>query len=956
MIASVASTPWACFLNAQNIMKYNKILHRRVINRILLCCITICYLWMTSLQVSFTIVENFGLVSPTLEALKEQCVVDGYNMVEVQKKDFQKCASIESQQCQTIGESSLKAETLRVQKAQQYNQAMLLKEKQQKSNCTSLLENLKYSLGIWVSFSEENHLNVMQSAAPSFCREKVNSILQIPKSSTKSIQNSAISFSESSDSTVSHLAAYSSTLVDYNQEYLRNKTQGLHSLMLLIAQVNVGELPNINMSFTGIQQNMDDMLACIALDPSISSPSGKCHLSKSLEDLYRDLQTQMNTQIRLMQSTMEDFSAEYNEFKNALSEALANADDFYDSIAGASGLLAWIITNMDVFNAANQFCGKGTPDWCSLNKGDWSLQGLGIPKAPQLTLYDMPSADAMWRQVKPAIDEAREQLQLHSLTVIESFSGTLQGVSSVLQGVADFSTDYSPPAYPYTANASLDERKHLEASEAFRQSIASKQRINATAPLNATTTIETAQTTLARLVQSAFAQSWSSFSPGWTRAAEFWASLWTLQGILFLFDYLYRGLQTGRIVVQFWRRSIGALPKADVRVTEDQGGTQGVAAVALKLLPFIWIQVAFIVAFIVVLAYVWVGLYMDAYSSYSAACVQGSANSTFLSRNLYSAAYNYASMDANQEISATMSSYNLKYSMACLEAQQGSQKISDAQWEEHVSLNASVQATIADINFFEECIDLSLIQEMYISNCIQNTSSACPIEDPTKYHPPAALLSGGSCPLGAELPRLLSSSDSANANADAGVFLCDKIPPCTIACSGPDASLLQQTTQKCACTTEWYLHSRVAQAILVVAVYVALNISRSAIVMGALILFWNELNLPVFEVAVSCTRSGEVVLLAEKSSDEAPHSARNDLEGHGKRHIDGRIEFEPHSIQGQRKSIERSLDQAMGRFIAKGWLLLAAGVILIVPCFVVLPYVKDNIAYRQHPQYSFNAK
>ena len=62
---------------------------------------------------------------------------------------------------------------------------------------------------------------------------------------------------------------------------------------------------------------------------------------------------------------------------------------------------------------------------------------------------------------------------------------------------------------------------------------------------------------------------------------------------------------------------------------------------------------------------IYLALLVPEYHSYTRACVQHSSNSTYISRNLYSAAVNYAAMDGNGEVLKGIAEYNAKVEEYC---------------------------------------------------------------------------------------------------------------------------------------------------------------------------------------------------------------------------------------------------------------------------------------------------
>lgn len=86
------------------------------------------------------------------------------------------------------------------------------------------------------------------------------------------------------------------------------------------------------------------------------------------------------------------------------------------------------------------------------------------------------------------------------------------------------------------------------------------------------------------------------------------SSFFTIQGIFYLFDYLYRIMNTVKIIIRFWRRGGLILPKIDLSSSHgiDISNICGENMrcfnrlyYCIRLLPYIWIQVGIVVGIIV---------------------------------------------------------------------------------------------------------------------------------------------------------------------------------------------------------------------------------------------------------------------------------------------------------------------------------------------------------------------
>lgn len=166
---------------------------------------------------------------------------------------------------------------------------------------------------------------------------------------------------------------------------------------------------------------------------------------------------------------------------------------------------------------------------------------------------------------------------------------------------------------------------------------------------------------------SDYIASWVDYSYADLDFMSLLQSLLTLQGVLFLFDYIYRSYQTLRLVSKFWSRGVVKLPKIDTRMKKPEINQKAFIMTEwfFQLLPFFGLQILIIVLFVTAVVWIISGILIPEYNGYIAACVDHTAESTYISRNLYSFAYNYAAMDGNANIAQGLSEYDLRVSEYC---------------------------------------------------------------------------------------------------------------------------------------------------------------------------------------------------------------------------------------------------------------------------------------------------
>jgi len=86
-------------------------------------------------------------------------------------------------------------------------------------------------------------------------------------------------------------------------------------------------------------------------------------------------------------------------------------------------------------------------------------------------------------------------------------------------------------------------------------------------------------------------------------------SVFAVQSVFFLFDYIYRVYQTVHLVSRFWRRGVVRLPKVDLRSKniDISGPWFKYLGCLLQVLPFFSLQLMLLAAFIIILIWGFAG-------------------------------------------------------------------------------------------------------------------------------------------------------------------------------------------------------------------------------------------------------------------------------------------------------------------------------------------------------------
>ena len=106
-------------------------------------------------------------------------------------------------------------------------------------------------------------------------------------------------------------------------------------------------------------------------------------------------------------------------------------------------------------------------------------------------------------------------------------------------------------------------------------------------------------------ILSNFRTSYAAFESYMVDFGPLVESVLTLQGLLYLFDYIYRAFYTFKTVSQFWNRGVVFFPKTDLQARHHEINTRWFTIITwvFRLMPFIWTQLLIIVVFIIVIVW-----------------------------------------------------------------------------------------------------------------------------------------------------------------------------------------------------------------------------------------------------------------------------------------------------------------------------------------------------------------
>jgi hypothetical protein len=392
---------------------------------------------------------------------------------------------------------------------------------------------------------------------------------------------------------------------------------------------------------------------------------------------------------------------------------------------------------------------------------------------------------------------------------------------------------------------------------------------------------------------------------------------------LVIFDFIWRAFHTMRLVYQYWNKSALRLPVADIRkdkkkyVFSTMSKRKMILGVLTSPVMFALLGI-FALAFMI---YIISAAYVPLYNDYVGACVEHTKNDTFLTSNLYSIAYNYASEDGNDNAYNGIQDYNVMYTDYCSTYSSSTQTQQNND-ELYFSSILSVQADNVDnMGLLDKCIDVDAMDFYFQQACCGLEGyDPCDGSELAKYN--------GTCPMNSatHLPYAPISTYLTTTGCDDkltsyslqdGIFRCTALPTCSLTCDGPDKQLIHSVTKQCGCMMEWGFHAGFFQITIAIVVFALLNTARVLFVRGVLILNWKKMTPNLFEYLANCRRNGKFVEPTYRVKD-VPYS----------------------------QVLRQDLDKKLKRFEIMGYAFILGAIVINVPWIVFLSLAAQDIEYQ----------
>lgn len=334
----------------------------------------------------------------------------------------------------------------------------------------------------------------------------------------------------------------------------------------------------------------------------------------------------------------------------------------------------------------------------------------------------------------------------------------------------------------------------------------------------------------------------------------------------------------------------------------------------LCIFPYLYVQ-AFIAITLVLLVLVSiVNTYIPIYTSFIEGCTQQSTDTTYLSDQLLSIAYNYASYHGNVYTKSNIERYNSDATAIC-----SSRSASD----QH-----SHDTFINQLTQFNESI---IKNDYYFALMTACVSSSQPSPSDVSYmHNISAIPT---------IESLRQSNDATYA-----VYNCGSQPTCTVTCD-MNKEVLQSVTDTCSCNLQWYFHSNIMLLVAVLLAFFCLNASRILLLKGIIMLYWRRFAPEMFTYKASCDIKGKFITPNVAVSPPTPPSNAADYAFMMENpfYVNSKNIVKQDDVE---KVVGVELDKQMTRYQCKALLCIVGSFFMLMALLIPLHYAGAEINYE----------
>lgn len=360
-------------------------------NRMIICTIAVTLIWMTTLRMAVGLVDMF-ITAPSATHVWNTCSFSK-DVVEDQSEFYEVCANKQVDTCNNDLSLAATQERQKVETNILFNEGLVSDARWVQSECESSVVMGQSALRGWqevdIQLIDADGLtytvpqSIIYRNSTVFTNEICSFVVEDPQTNSnsgasktsvsKSIVQNTSRYGKQSNTRVGNLVDYSIELNAYNAAYIDNKTQTIQDLVSeLLDDLNAGDMSLLQESLLQSQLLLNQLIDCVSLSDERSSTNAQgqieypeCMYGTSFSSLYNQWKQNINVQLLVVQRNYNDLEEILQSLKDDAMDAMKNANDFYDSIHGATGVINWIGDNIP---GANPCSGSGVLEFCSFSK------------------------------------------------------------------------------------------------------------------------------------------------------------------------------------------------------------------------------------------------------------------------------------------------------------------------------------------------------------------------------------------------------------------------------------------------------------------------------------------------------------------------------------------------------------------------------------------------------------
>ncbi len=481
-------------------------------NRLLLCCLSICLLWVTTLKAAVELATIYIEV-PTFKGVSSICK-DGYQVTNNEKEKYTRCTTEQIASCNTKFDEYVTAESTRINELQIINNNTLHKYENISDITNQIVQGYKSTL-------QETSIiyNYENCSVPQLSR------LKSYLSDLTQVYHSAKDYIDDTDSLVISMKLYVTELNNYNTDYYNNQSIESRKVYSALANYSLDEgYISLNDSVNTLLSNMlVDIDNCLGLS---NKTMGKA-CGNSARSAYEDVMQETNAQLTRIQVYNTQVKSTFSKFVTQVTDAMDVVEAFYDAVND-------IIEDVD-----DSLCTKDA-SWCNFNRIDWQIKIPTLPEFP--TPFYVPSAMNVWGEgYTRAMSTAKVNLTSTFQTIQTAIDSMKTSISNDLS-IVHFDA-YQPPSYE-GGNISLVVDNHIASSNAYIASLTTNDTATDQSSSSSSNTWTTSDSK-----ESSYSTSWMAGRVDLLQFEQIVVYIISLFDNLFIFDYLYRYNLTPYILI-----------------------------------------------------------------------------------------------------------------------------------------------------------------------------------------------------------------------------------------------------------------------------------------------------------------------------------------------------------------------------------------------------------------------